>query len=67
MQGGWEQTASYPLNSTTMQLLRRIDSSGFASGLRDYHTLNTLYGKGMKNILMTGCPALYSFEHIGRS
>lgn len=64
MQGDWEFTHNYKLTNKTRELLETIDNSGYLSSVRDYCTLNTLFAHGSKNILMTGCPALYSLEHI---
>jgi hypothetical protein len=62
--GRWEDTHTYPLNQSSLELLLRIDKSGFMSSVRDYHTLNVLHAHGFKNYLMTGCPALYCQDHI---
>lgn len=64
--GRWEDTRSYPLSEDSRRLLKRIDQSGYLSSVRDYHTLNTLQAYGYDNFVMTGCPALYSFEHLER-
>lgn len=62
--GRWEDTHHYPLSDQTLKLLHRIESDGLVSSVRDYHTLNTLACHGFKNFIMTGCPALYSLEHL---
>ncbi len=62
--GGWEDTHNYPLNSLSIKLLERIDSGPCMSSVRDYHTLNVLASRGFSNFVMTGCPALYSLEHM---
>jgi hypothetical protein len=64
--GSWEATHHYPLTEGSKRLLSRIENSGYASSVRDYHTLNVLYHHGYKNFLMTGCAALYSRPHIGK-
>jgi hypothetical protein len=64
--GTWENTANYTLSDPSRQLLKKIDSSGFLSSVRDYHTLNVLLRNGFKNVTMTGCPALYDTAFIGR-
>jgi len=61
--GNWGATHNYPLSPGTMELLRKIQDSGYSSSVRDYHTLNVLYSKGLNNFLMTGCTALYRVEH----
>ncbi len=65
--GAWKDTHYYPLNQLSCELLYRIEKSGYLSSVRDYHTLNVLQFLGLKNYLMTGCPALYSQKHIGSS
>lgn len=64
MEGEWHSTSNYRLNFESIDLLRRVEKSGYLSSVRDYHTLNTLFNHGIKNIIMTGCPALYSLKHI---
>lgn len=64
VKGDWNSTHSYSLNSQTMELLERVEGSGYISSVRDYHTLNVLRCHGFKNYLMTGCPALYSQPHL---
>lgn len=63
-QGDWNATHSYKLSDESLELLRRVESSGYMSSVRDYHTLNTLFAKGFKQYMMTGCPALYELDHI---
>ncbi|MDB4453442.1 polysaccharide pyruvyl transferase family protein [Pseudomonadales bacterium] len=63
--GRWIDTHSYRLNKKSEALLERIAVDGYLSSVRDYHTLNVLGSRGYENYLMTGCPALYSIEHIG--
>ena len=64
--GNWEDTYNYPLSSESIELLDRINNSGYLSSVRDYHTLNSIRFKGFDNFLMTGCPAYYDFEYIGK-
>jgi hypothetical protein len=64
--GDWDSTHNYNLNAQTFQLLQRVERSGFLSSVRDYHTLNTLYSHGFQKFVMTGCPALYSLDHINK-
>jgi hypothetical protein len=64
-EGDWDSTHSYEISDQSQELLRRIESSGYISSVRDYHTLNVLFSKGFKQFMMTGCPALYSLEHVG--
>ncbi|WP_426416292.1 polysaccharide pyruvyl transferase family protein [Aestuariirhabdus sp. LZHN29] len=64
--GSWQNTHSYPLSDKTIELLSRVEASGHSSSVRDYRTLNSLMSLGYKNFMMTGCPALYSIEHLNR-
>ncbi|RXJ95880.1 hypothetical protein CRU94_04515 [Arcobacter sp. AHV-9/2010] len=63
--GNWEDTYDYPLSDESIELLKRINSSGYLSSVRDYHTLNSIRFKGFENFLMTGCPAYYDLDYIG--
>jgi len=63
--GEWKDTHNYTLDENSLILLEKVNNSGYMSSVRDYHTLNILHSLGMKNFLMTGCPALYSQDHIG--
>jgi hypothetical protein len=64
--GTWESTCKYPLSECTLQLLRKVEKSGYRSSVRDYHTQEVLNSHGFDSFDMTGCAALYSFEHIGK-
>lgn len=66
LKGDWEDSYHYPLSPKTIELLKKIDNSGYSSSVRDYHTLNVLMHGGFKNTLMTGCPALYSHKHLNQ-
>lgn len=61
-QGDWENTHNYSLSKKSIQLLKKIDSSPYKSSVRDYHTLNVLHHLGMKNFVMTACPAVYQTD-----
>ncbi|MDG1349377.1 MAG: polysaccharide pyruvyl transferase family protein [Flavobacteriales bacterium] len=63
-QGNWKDTYNYSLGVKDLELLRKIDSFGFQSSVRDYHTLNSLRFNGFENFLMTGCPAYYDSNFI---
>ncbi|MDC4991036.1 polysaccharide pyruvyl transferase family protein [Acinetobacter baumannii] len=65
-QGDWINSYNYPLGEKTLQLLDRIKNSGYLSSVRDYHTLNSLWFHNVDNVLMTGCPAYYDYEYIGK-
>lgn len=64
--GNWKDTYDYPLSNESIELLRRINNSGYLSSVRDYHTLNSIRFKGFDNFLMTGCPAYYDTDYIGK-
>jgi len=64
LDGAWKLSRNYPLNKSTRELLARIESSGFKSSIRDYHTLNSLQHIGLRNFVMTGCPAFNDLEHL---
>ncbi len=64
--GNWITTHKYNLSDNTLILLNKINNNNYQSGVRDYHTLSLLFNKGFKNIVMSGCPALYSLEHIDK-
>lgn len=63
--GTWLETTQYEIAKPSLEILQRVNNSGYIAGVRDYHTLNVLQNKGFNNYLMTGCPALYSPQHIG--
>ncbi len=65
--GNWEDTYEYPLSDESIDLLNRINNSGYLSSVRDYHTLNSIRFKGFENFLMTGCPAYYDLDYVGQS
>lgn len=64
-EGDWKNTYEFKFNKGTKALLDRIESSGYQSSVRDYHSLNALFASGYKNFLMTGCPAYYLTDYIG--
>lgn len=65
--GHWHNSSVYPLTERSLGLLKRIDSNGYQSSIRCYHTLNAVLNKGFKNFTMTGCPALYELDHVGKT
>jgi len=65
-QGDWKNTYRYKLSSESIKLLDKIDTSGYSSSVRDYHTLNVLQIKGYKSFIMTGCPAYYDQDYINK-
>lgn len=64
--GEWVNTYKYPLTDSSKKLLNRIKYDGLKSSVRDFHTLNTLAFHGVKDVLMTGCPAYYDLESINK-
>jgi hypothetical protein len=65
--GDWEKTKNFEFTAKTLQLLNRIENSGYVSSVRCYNTLNTLLHKGFKKFKMGGCPAFYQSEFIGKA
>lgn len=63
--GDWTETRRYALSKSTLELVHKINESGYLSSVRDYHTLNVLQHAGFDSFMMTGCPALYVKEFIG--
>lgn len=64
--GNWQDSYDYPLSASTLKLLKKAAGSGLPFSVRDFHTLNTLAFKGFDNVLMTGCPAYYDLDFIGK-
>jgi len=64
--GRWSRTNRFGFNEASKQLLQRIEGSGLQASVRDFHTQNVLHHSGLTRVLMTGCPALYSVDHLGR-
>ena len=64
--GEWQDTYKYMLNEKSISLLEKINSSGYLSSVRDYHTLNAIRFKKFENFLMTGCPAYYDLDFINK-
>lgn len=65
--GRWQDTYRYPFSAGSMQLLERAERSGLPVSVRDYHSLNSLRFNGVRNVIMTGCPAYYDLEMLGRT
>jgi hypothetical protein len=66
LSGNWADSQNYNLSVQTLKLLKRIESDGLVSSVRDYHTLNVLRHNGLSAVLMTGCPATYDFDYFGK-
>jgi len=65
--GEWYQTHSYKFTHESTKLLNRIESSGYHSSVRDFHSLNVLLQLGYKSFKMTGCTALYDLDTLSQS
>jgi hypothetical protein len=62
--GAWRDTAGYPFDPRSAELLERMDRSGCGSSVRDYHSLVMLERRGLTHFINTGCPALYERETL---
>lgn len=65
--GRWQDTYRYPFSDSTMQLLGKAEGSGLPVSVRDYHSLNSLRFNGIRNVMMTGCPAYYDLNALGQT
>lgn len=64
--GNWQDSYDYPLSASSLKLLEKAAASGLPFSVRDFHTQNALAFKGFDNVLMTGCPAYYDLDTIGK-
>ncbi|AMR67632.1 polysaccharide pyruvyl transferase family protein [Aquipseudomonas alcaligenes] len=64
--GNWQDSYDYPLSVSALKLLEKAAGSGLPLSVRDFHTHNALVFKGFDNVLMTGCPAYYDLDFIGK-
>ncbi|MEX0719995.1 MAG: polysaccharide pyruvyl transferase family protein [Balneolaceae bacterium] len=64
--GNWDDIKNYKINDESLPLINRLAESGYTSSVRDYHTMHVLQNYGVDNIVMTGCPALYDLDSIGK-
>jgi hypothetical protein len=64
--GDWEAAHRLRLSDPTLALLLKTAESGRRISVRDYHTLAVLNGNGFEHAQMTGCPALYELNTLGR-
>ena len=55
---------NYKFSKSTIALLNRVASDSHTLGCRDYYAVKVLQGNGLKNSLMTGCPAWYDLEKL---
>jgi hypothetical protein len=65
--GRWQDTYRYPFSNRSMQLLVKAECSGLPVSVRDYHSLNSLRFNGIRNVMMTGCPAYYDLDALGET
>jgi polysaccharide pyruvyl transferase WcaK-like protein len=65
--GSWQDVHTYPLGDDAHRLLRLAGAKGALSSVRDYHSLAVLQRYGYTNFVMTGCPALYRSDRIGKT
>ena len=56
----------YEFTESAKQLLDNLEKTYAGMSCRDYQTMRTLNNSGYKNITMTGCPAWYDIESIGK-
>lgn len=68
--GGWygadnryDSVVNYEIDDTSLELLRRIESSAGCLSCRDWYTVNMLKKKGLM-AEMHGCPAWYDIETV---
>lgn len=66
-QGRWRDTYNFPFSEGTQALLQKASDSGLPLSVRDFHTLSSLGFNKVKGALMTGCPAYYDLDHVGKS
>jgi hypothetical protein len=64
--GDWAAVRELRLTPQTHRLLRKTAEAGREISVRDYHTLEVLRSNGFSHACMTGCPALYDPDAIGR-
>ncbi len=64
--GSWEDSRTYRFTPATLRLLQRVAKGAAGISVRDYRSLNALQHAGIPNAVMTGCPALYATDELGR-
>jgi hypothetical protein len=64
LKGTWSSTYTYHLSKDSLNLIKKINSSGLAFSVRDFHSARVLAGKGINNVIMTGCPAYYDTSYF---
>ena len=62
--GGYDLTYQYKFTPLTLKFLQKIDNEGYGLSCRDIYSVRTLNKEGLKNVVMTGCPAWYDLENI---
>ena len=68
--GGWRgmtdssrEPYSYKFSSKSVDFLAKVQD-GIGLGCRDLFSVKALKKEGLKNVVMTGCPAWYSIPHV---
>lgn len=56
----WNDIENYTLSDSTIELLKKINSTGIKSSLRDSASLSICRKLGLENFQVTGCPALFN-------
>ena len=71
--GGWSGIPGnfiseklYKFNRTSITLLNKIEKNNIGLSCRDYQTERILKNNGYNDIIMTGCPAWYDLDSIGK-
>lgn len=66
LSGKWKDTRNYPLDENTFKLIDQAGNQGYKWSVRDYTSHNSILSRGSSAITMTGCPALYSKDHLNQ-
>ena len=56
----------YIFSETTQRLLKRIEEDSHCLSCRDWFSVWALKNAGIQNVQMTGCPAWYDIEYLGK-
>jgi hypothetical protein len=60
--GTWKGINEYRFLDSDQKVLDKLASNGGYNSVRDFHTMVALFNNGVKNVIMTGCPALYDLS-----
>lgn len=58
---------NYKFSEESMNLWKKIETSGFSLGCRDWESVKVLHYAGIKNTIMTGCVAWYNLPYAMKS